>query len=170
MGAQVGQAAGNATQNIAPCLLRHTHKREWNPRLHGPKPLVRSRKTTPTLSASRALHAVVLSDIAFYIKHEYDHKYPGSGKATEGVYHCAVGRHFASARLGFTIARTSPCLPCWAGSSLKEFMRAIEEMPAHCCCMRCCTIFSGRRPTNAAVVGIFRGYTYRGVHHCIVHG
>ncbi|KAG2489644.1 hypothetical protein HYH03_011923 [Edaphochlamys debaryana] len=38
-----------------------------------------------------------LKDIAFYIKHEYDKKYPGSGKATEGVYHCIVGKSFASA-------------------------------------------------------------------------
>ncbi|PNH05047.1 Dynein light chain, flagellar outer arm [Tetrabaena socialis] len=37
-----------------------------------------------------------LKDIAFYIKHEYDKKYPGSGKATEGVYHCIVGKSFAS--------------------------------------------------------------------------
>lgn len=37
-----------------------------------------------------------LKDIAFHIKHEYDKKYPGSGKATEGVYHCAVGKSFAS--------------------------------------------------------------------------
>lgn len=38
-----------------------------------------------------------LKDVAFYIKHEYDKKYPGSGKATEGVYHCVVGKSFASA-------------------------------------------------------------------------
>ncbi|KAG1661854.1 hypothetical protein FOA52_011621 [Chlamydomonas sp. UWO 241] len=37
-----------------------------------------------------------LKDIAFYIKQSYDKKYPGSGKATEGVYHCAVGKSFAS--------------------------------------------------------------------------
>mmetsp|Transcript_13966 Transcript_13966/g.30196 ORF Transcript_13966/g.30196 Transcript_13966/m.30196 type:complete len:120 (+) Transcript_13966:289-648(+) len=38
-----------------------------------------------------------LKDVAFFIKHEYDKKYPGSGKATEGVYHCVVGKSFASA-------------------------------------------------------------------------
>jgi hypothetical protein len=38
----------------------------------------------------------ICADIAFYIKHEYDRKYPGSGKATEGVYHCIVGKSFAS--------------------------------------------------------------------------
>mmetsp|Transcript_4406 Transcript_4406/g.7275 ORF Transcript_4406/g.7275 Transcript_4406/m.7275 type:complete len:122 (-) Transcript_4406:1010-1375(-) len=38
-----------------------------------------------------------LKDVAFYIKHEYDRKYPGSGKATEGVYHTVVGKSFASA-------------------------------------------------------------------------
>lgn len=37
-----------------------------------------------------------LKDIAFYIKQTYDKKFPGSGKATEGVYHCAVGKSFAS--------------------------------------------------------------------------
>ena len=42
-----------------------------------------------------------LKDIAFHIKHEYDKKYPGSGKATEGVYHCAVGKSFASEWRGF---------------------------------------------------------------------
>lgn len=38
-----------------------------------------------------------LKDISFYIKEQYDKKYPGSGKATEGVYHCIVGKSFASA-------------------------------------------------------------------------
>mmetsp|Transcript_7900 Transcript_7900/g.15379 ORF Transcript_7900/g.15379 Transcript_7900/m.15379 type:complete len:119 (-) Transcript_7900:697-1053(-) len=38
-----------------------------------------------------------LKDIANYIKHEYDRKYPGSGKADEGVYHCVVGKSFATA-------------------------------------------------------------------------
>ncbi|GMH43443.1 hypothetical protein BSKO_11365 [Bryopsis sp. KO-2023] len=38
-----------------------------------------------------------LKDIAFHVKHSYDKKYPGSGKATEGVYHCIVGKNFASA-------------------------------------------------------------------------
>ncbi|KAF5826075.1 dynein 11 kDa light chain, flagellar outer arm, partial [Dunaliella salina] len=38
-----------------------------------------------------------LKDVALYIKQEYDRKYPGSGKATEGVYHCIVGKSFASA-------------------------------------------------------------------------
>uniref|UniRef100_A0A061RAZ4 Dynein light chain n=1 Tax=Tetraselmis sp. GSL018 TaxID=582737 RepID=A0A061RAZ4_9CHLO len=38
-----------------------------------------------------------LKDIAQYIKEAYDKKYPSSGKATDGVYHCVVGRNFASA-------------------------------------------------------------------------
>eukprot|EP00877_Chromochloris_zofingiensis_P002932 jgi/Chrzof1/1263/Cz01g46230.t1 len=38
-----------------------------------------------------------LKDIAQFVKHEYDKKHPGSGKATEGVYHCVVGKTFASA-------------------------------------------------------------------------
>jgi dynein light chain LC8-type len=42
-----------------------------------------------------------LKDIAFHIKHEYDRKYPGSGKATEGVYHCIVGKSYASGCRGF---------------------------------------------------------------------
>ncbi|WIA12698.1 hypothetical protein OEZ86_006028 [Tetradesmus obliquus] len=37
-----------------------------------------------------------LKDVAQFIKHEMDHKFPAS-KATEGVYHCAVGKSFASA-------------------------------------------------------------------------
>lgn len=37
-----------------------------------------------------------LKDIAQFVKHEYDKKHPGSGKATEGVYHCVVGKTFAS--------------------------------------------------------------------------
>ena len=40
-----------------------------------------------------------LKEVAFYIKQQYDRKYPGSGKAAEGVYHCAVGKSFASASL-----------------------------------------------------------------------
>ncbi|KAK9816673.1 hypothetical protein WJX72_003543 [[Myrmecia] bisecta] len=36
-------------------------------------------------------------DVAAYIKHEYDRKYPSSGKATEGVYHCVCGKNFACA-------------------------------------------------------------------------
>ncbi len=49
-----------------------------------------------------------LKDIAFYIKHQYDKKYPGSGKAAEGVYHCAVGKSFASERAG--LCNMSACL------------------------------------------------------------
>lgn len=37
-----------------------------------------------------------LMDIAYHIKTQYDSKYPGSGKATEGVYHAICGHHFAS--------------------------------------------------------------------------
>lgn len=37
-----------------------------------------------------------LKDIAYFIKQSYDTKYPGSGKATEGVFHCIVGKNFAS--------------------------------------------------------------------------
>lgn len=36
-----------------------------------------------------------LKDVAQFIKHEMDHKFPAT-KATEGVYHCAVGKSFAS--------------------------------------------------------------------------
>ena len=35
-------------------------------------------------------------DIACYIKQQFDRKYPSSGKATEGVYHCVCGKRFAS--------------------------------------------------------------------------
>jgi dynein light chain LC8-type len=36
-----------------------------------------------------------LKDVAQFVKHEMDHKFPAS-KATEGVYHCVVGKSFAS--------------------------------------------------------------------------
>eukprot|EP00891_Asterochloris_glomerata_P005650 jgi/Astpho2/5650/gw1.00079.212.1_t len=36
-------------------------------------------------------------DIACYIKQQFDRKYPSSGKATEGVYHCVCGKRFATA-------------------------------------------------------------------------
>ena len=35
-------------------------------------------------------------DIASHVKHQFDKKYPGSGKATEGVFHCICGKSFAS--------------------------------------------------------------------------
>jgi len=35
-------------------------------------------------------------DIATAIKKEYDKKYPSGNSATEGVYHCIVGKNFAS--------------------------------------------------------------------------
>lgn len=38
-----------------------------------------------------------LMDIAHQVKVQYDKQYPGSGKATEGVYHAICGHHFASA-------------------------------------------------------------------------
>lgn len=50
-----------------------------------------------------------LKDVAFYIKHEYDRKYPGSGKATEGVYHCIVGKSFASKWLNLSRPGSRHC-------------------------------------------------------------
>ena len=38
-------------------------------------------------------------DIASHVKHQFDKKYPGSGKATEGVFHCVCGKNFASKSL-----------------------------------------------------------------------
>lgn len=35
-------------------------------------------------------------DIACHIKQQFDKRYPSSGKATEGVYHCICGKNFAS--------------------------------------------------------------------------
>lgn len=40
-----------------------------------------------------------LMDIAHQVKVQYDKQYPGSGKATEGVYHAICGHHFASTSL-----------------------------------------------------------------------
>ena len=47
-----------------------------------------------------------LMDIASYIKTHYDKAYPGSGKATEGVYHAMCGTHFASAHFASLALRT----------------------------------------------------------------
>lgn len=59
-------------------------------------------------------------DVAFHVKHQMDKKYPSSGKATEGVFHCICGSNFASElacsvlyndtqqRLTFTVA----CCSC----------------------------------------------------------
>ena len=33
-------------------------------------------------------------DVAQAIKKDYDKRYPSSGKATDGVYHAVVGKHF----------------------------------------------------------------------------
>eukprot|EP00879_Flechtneria_rotunda_P022510 GHRR01023761.1.p1 GENE.GHRR01023761.1~~GHRR01023761.1.p1 ORF type:complete len:123 (+),score=19.28 GHRR01023761.1:363-731(+) len=38
-----------------------------------------------------------LKDVAQFVKHEMDKNFPNSGKATEGVYQCIVGKSFASA-------------------------------------------------------------------------
>eukprot|EP00873_Tetraselmis_striata_P005312 jgi/Tetstr1/425576/TSEL_015997.t1 len=38
-----------------------------------------------------------MKDVAGHIKRSYDKKYPSNGKATDGVYHCVVGKNFASA-------------------------------------------------------------------------
>mmetsp|Transcript_6420 Transcript_6420/g.8683 ORF Transcript_6420/g.8683 Transcript_6420/m.8683 type:complete len:119 (+) Transcript_6420:3-359(+) len=35
-------------------------------------------------------------DMATFVKKEYDKRFPGSGKATEGVYHCIAGTHFGA--------------------------------------------------------------------------
>ena len=37
----------------------------------------------------------VIREIAAYVKKEYDKRYPSNGKATDGVYHCVCGTHFA---------------------------------------------------------------------------
>lgn len=57
-------------------------------------------ETTEKTAVQIALAAVdrhkQLKDIAQFLKHEMDKKFPASGKATEGVYHCVVGKSFAS--------------------------------------------------------------------------
>ena len=47
-------------------------------------------------------------DIASHVKHQFDKKYPGSGKATEGVFHCICGKSFAS-----TCSKASRAACCW---------------------------------------------------------
>ena len=62
-----------------------------------------------------------LMDIASHIKTHYDKQYPGSGKATEGVYHAMCGTHFASATpllptaplQGGYSKKCSPCVGCY---------------------------------------------------------
>lgn len=46
-------------------------------------------------------------DIAAHIKREYDSRYPGSGKATEGVYHCICGKNFASTSRSMCVVSVS---------------------------------------------------------------
>lgn len=53
-----------------------------------------------------------LMDIASDIKTKYDKRYPGSGKATEGVYHAIVGSYFASTLLDVSNLRQQPVEPC----------------------------------------------------------
>ena len=38
-----------------------------------------------------------LKDIAALIKKEYDRKYPSGNSSEDGVFHCIVGKNFASA-------------------------------------------------------------------------
>ena len=48
-------------------------------------------------------------DIASHVKHQFDKKYPGSGKATEGVFHCVCGKNFAS-KPSHSLSSLSTCL------------------------------------------------------------
>ena len=67
-----------------------------------------------------------LMDIASHIKTQYDKQYPGSGKATEGVYHAMCGTHFAS---------VPPLSLLWRKSAL-EVLQAWCP-PAGCCLVAC---------------------------------
>jgi dynein light chain LC8-type len=51
-----------------------------------------------------------LMDIAYHIKTHYDKQYPGSGKATEGVYHAICGYHFACAP--YMYSNLPECMHC----------------------------------------------------------
>lgn len=76
-----------------------------------------------------------LKDIAFRIKHSYDKKYPGSGKATEGVYHCIVGTNFASEHSALLFGCTSTSTPCrksWTTWAL------VESLCQKGTCRDCC--------------------------------
>lgn len=50
-------------------------------------------------------------DIAFYVKHQMDKKFPSSGKATEGVFHCVCGKNFASKHTCCSLSCASPLQP-----------------------------------------------------------
>ena len=72
-----------------------------------------------------------LKDIAFHIKHEYDKKYPGSGKATEGVYHCIVGKSFASKA---PRAGSAACMPRGVGTRIGAPRVQELHIFVACCC------------------------------------
>ena len=86
-----------------------------------------------------------LKDIAFYIKHEYDRKYPGSGKATEGVYHCIVGKSFASKYRGTLGARRAVERLGAVRSNTRVCFRTITPRQFSSCFRRRC------QPRNAAI-------------------
>jgi dynein light chain LC8-type len=53
-------------------------------------------KDAISIALAAADRFVLPKDIARFIKQEFDRKYPSSGKATDGVYHCVVGKNYAS--------------------------------------------------------------------------
>jgi hypothetical protein len=62
-----------------------------------------------------------LMDIASHIKTKYDKLYPGSGKATEGVYHAMCGTHFAS--------KLRPTFPLFLLSHLHPMFVYLSSFP-----------------------------------------
>ena len=59
--------------------------------------MISSYEESATGIALEAVHKFKhYKDIASHVKHQFDKKYPGSGKATEGVFHCICGKSFAS--------------------------------------------------------------------------
>lgn len=84
-----------------------------------------------------------LMDIASHIKTKYDKQYPGSGKATEGVYHAIVGSRFASTTLASPpccAVRGSPPEGLPAHALHEPSLLIYPSRPAvHCCQGNPCT-------------------------------
>lgn len=86
-----------------------------------------------------------LMDIASHIKTKYDKQYPGSGKATEGVYHAIVGSRFASTLLAG--------LGCAQARCLVPKLEAVAKA-AHSCCSQPYNRSLGCRMTTFARKGL----------------
>ena len=69
---------------------------------HPPPPRHVASRRVPTLTSPPQVACAAFDkftqykDVAQCIKKEYDARYPSTGKATDGVYHAVVGKHFGA--------------------------------------------------------------------------